>query len=48
MATGNRIHFLKNRNELLLKSRNVYPEKLLQNGFRFNYPNIELVFKNLI
>jgi uncharacterized protein (TIGR01777 family) len=40
--------FLKTETELLLKSRNVYPEKLIKNGFSFSYPDIESVFKNLI
>lgn len=39
--------FLKTETELLLKSRNVYPGKLMQNDFRFSYPNIERVFLNL-
>lgn len=40
--------FLKTETELLLKSRNVYPGKLMQNDFRFSYPDIEGVFKNLL
>jgi len=40
--------FLRTETELLLKSRNVYPEKLIENGFRFNYPAIEMALKNLI
>lgn len=40
--------FLRTETELLLKSRNVYPEKLIENGFRFNYPSIEMALKNLI
>lgn len=40
--------FLKTETELLLKSRNVYPEKLIKNGFQFSYPDIESTFKNLI
>lgn len=39
--------FLKTETELLLKSRNVYPEKLIKTGFEFSYPNIESVFNNL-
>ncbi|MFY7814384.1 MAG: TIGR01777 family oxidoreductase [Chryseobacterium taeanense] len=39
--------FLKTETELLLKSRNVYPEKLLENGFSFLHPNSECVFRNL-
>lgn len=34
--------------ELVLKSRNVIPEILLQNGFEYEYPEIEKTFKNLI
>lgn len=34
--------------ELLLKSRNVYPEKLIKNGFGFNYPDVGKALKNLI
>jgi uncharacterized protein (TIGR01777 family) len=40
--------FLQTETELLLKSRNVYPEKLIQNGFTFNYPDIEAAFQDLI
>lgn len=40
--------FLKTETELLLKSRNVYPEKLIINGFKFSYPDIETAFKNLV
>jgi len=39
--------FLKTETELLLKSRNVYPEKLIKTGFEFSYPNIESAFNNL-
>ncbi len=34
--------------ELVLKSRNVIPERLLIEGFKFNYPTIEKTIKNLI
>jgi len=34
--------------ELVLKSRNVIPEILLQNGFEYEYPEIEKTFKNLL
>lgn len=40
--------FLKTETELLLKSRNVYPEKLMNNGFKFSYSDIETAFKNLV
>lgn len=33
--------FLKTETELLLKSRNVYPEKLMKNGFQFSYPTFD-------
>ena len=40
--------FLNTETELLLKSRNVYPERLVKSGFQFTYPNIEEVFVNLL
>lgn len=40
--------FLKTETELLLKSRNVAPGKLIKNGFEFIYPEIEEAFENLI
>lgn len=33
--------FLKTETELLLKSRNVYPEKLIETGFHFSYPTFD-------
>lgn len=33
--------FLKTETELLLKSRNVYPEKLMKSGFQFSYPTFD-------
>lgn len=39
--------FLQTETELLLKSRNVYPEKLLENGFRFRFKKIEEALINL-
>ncbi|SHK72196.1 TIGR01777 family oxidoreductase [Chryseobacterium polytrichastri] len=39
--------FLKTETELLLKSRNVYPEKLIKNGFQFSYPTVESTFEDL-
>lgn len=33
--------FLKTETELLLKSRNVYPGKLMENGFNFSYPTFD-------
>ncbi|MCW3162547.1 TIGR01777 family oxidoreductase [Chryseobacterium oryctis] len=40
--------FLKTETELLLKSRNVFPEKLIKNQFQFSYPNIEDALENLL
>ncbi|WP_228420119.1 TIGR01777 family oxidoreductase [Chryseobacterium camelliae] len=40
--------FLRTETELLLKSRNVYPEKLLHSGFSFAYPDMEAALKDLI
>lgn len=40
--------FLGTETELLLKSRNVYPEKLIQNGFEFSYTTVETAFQSLI
>lgn len=34
--------------ELVLKSRNVIPERLLKNGFKFKYESIELALTNLL
>jgi NAD dependent epimerase/dehydratase family enzyme len=34
--------------ELLLKSRNVYPGKLLQHEFEFKYPKIDAALRSLI
>ncbi|WP_356905629.1 DUF1731 domain-containing protein [Chryseobacterium gambrini] len=40
--------FLNTETELLLKSRNVYPEKLIKSGFEFTYSNIESAFNDLV
>jgi len=40
--------FLKTETELMLKSRNVYPEKLLENYFRFKFPDFNVALNNLI
>jgi NAD dependent epimerase/dehydratase family enzyme len=34
--------------ELILKSRNVIPERLLQSGFTFKYTNIQTALNNLL
>jgi uncharacterized protein len=39
---------LQTETELLLKSRNVYPEILLENGFEFEFETIGQAFDNLI
>ncbi|CAA7387399.1 TIGR01777 family oxidoreductase [Chryseobacterium fistulae] len=40
--------FLQTETELLLKSRNVYPEKLMKNGFLFSFSDIESTFLSLL
>ncbi len=34
--------------ELVLKSRNVIPKRLQENGFTFNYDSVEKTFENLL
>ncbi|MET3047198.1 DUF1731 domain-containing protein, partial [Flavobacterium covae] len=34
--------------ELVLKSRNVIPKRLIQEGFSFEYENLEMAFKELL
>jgi hypothetical protein len=40
--------FLRTETELILKSRKVYPQRLLELGFDFQYPTCELAVKNLL
>lgn len=40
--------FLKTETELLLKSRNVYPENLIKSGFKFSYPTFDDAVHNLL
>ncbi|PWN72232.1 TIGR01777 family protein [Chryseobacterium phosphatilyticum] len=40
--------FLKTETELLLKSRNVYPQKLLKNGFQFSFANFDMAVLKLL
>lgn len=40
--------FLNTETELLLKSRNVYPGKLIKNGFRFLYPDLDNALSALL
>ena len=40
--------FLKTETELLLKSRNVYPENLIKSGFRFSYSTFDDAIHNLL
>jgi len=39
--------FLRTETELLLKSRNVYPRKLVDSGFVFHYNTIDSCMTNL-
>lgn len=39
---------IKTETELLLKSRNVYPGKLIENGFKFSYATVESAFQDLV
>jgi len=40
--------FIRTEAELVLKSRNVIPKKLLENGFTFKFGNIDEAFQNLL
>ncbi|WP_079242386.1 TIGR01777 family oxidoreductase [Chryseobacterium indologenes] len=40
--------FLNTETELLLKSRNVYPEKLIKSGFKFSYSTFDEAILNLL
>jgi uncharacterized protein len=39
--------FLRTETELLLKSRNVFPEKLIKKGFPFDFPKMEIALNDL-
>lgn len=39
--------FIRTETELLLKSRNVYPKRLLESGFQFEFPTINQAFADL-
>lgn len=39
---------LKTETELLLKSRNVYPERLIKGGFQFSFPDFDEAILNLL
>jgi hypothetical protein len=39
---------IRTETELVLKSRNVIPKKLIENGFKFEFSNIDNAFKNLL
>jgi uncharacterized protein (TIGR01777 family) len=39
---------IRTQSELVLKSRNVIPKRLLDNGFQFEFDTLEKAFKNLI
>ncbi|MET3028277.1 TIGR01777 family oxidoreductase [Flavobacterium sp. UW10123] len=40
--------FIRTETELVLKSRNVIPKRLLENGFRFKFNDINNAFKDLL
>ena len=40
--------FIRTEPELILKSRNVIPRRLLENGFQFKFGAIDKAFKNLL
>ena len=40
--------FIRTETELVLKSRNVIPKRLLDNGFEFKFGDIDKAFKNLL
>lgn len=40
--------FIRTEAELVLKSRNVIPKRLLESGFKFKFDNIDNVFQNLL
>lgn len=46
LKTGSFI--IRTETELVLKSRNVIPKKLIENGFKFEFSNIDNAFKNLL
>jgi len=39
---------IRTETELVLKSRNVIPKRLLENGFQFKFGNIDTTFQNLL
>ncbi len=39
---------IKTETELVLKSRNVIPKRLTENGFEFQFGDIDKTFKNLL
>lgn len=41
-------YFIRTETELVLKSRNVIPKRLLENGFEFKFKNVNDAFQNLI
>ena len=40
--------FIRTEPELVLKSRNVIPKRLLESGFKFKFDNIGVAFRNLL
>jgi len=41
-------YFIRTETELVLKSRNVIPKRLLENGFEFKFLSIDKAFQNLL
>jgi uncharacterized protein (TIGR01777 family) len=39
---------IRTETELVLKSRNVIPKRLLDNGFKFKFGNLDIAFQNLL
>ena len=40
--------FIRTETELILKSRKVYPKRLLDAGFKFNYPKLKTTMLDLV
>lgn len=39
---------IRTETELILKSRRVVPKKLMENGYKFQFPNLENAISNLV
>ena len=40
--------FIRTETELVLKSRNVIPKRLLENGFEFKFGDSDIAFRDLL